>query len=254
MDNLRISVMTGICKISDEIILKNLYENVIINDKIKYIEISSDKFKGYSEKNEKKKRKNTKKKCFFNQITMHIYNNKIINVKIFNNGKIQMTGLKTQEQGLETIKILINELKNINKTDSLIYSDQLSINDYEIVMVNTDFDIKYKINRELLHRDLLNMGITSSYEPIMYPGVNMKYFYNKEFKNEGICKCSEKCKGKGKGCGNGNCKRITIAIFNSGKIIITGGRNFEQITESYNFINNILKNKSKYELLLDKTE
>ena len=98
------------------------------------------------------------------------------------------------------------------------------------------------------------MGITSSYEPIMYPGVNMKYFYNKEFKNNGICKCSEKCKGKGKGCGNGNCKRITIAIFNSGKIIITGGRNFEQITESYNFINNILKNRNKYELLLDKTE
>ena len=246
--------MTGICKISDEIMLKNLYDNVNINDKIKNIEITSDKFKGYSEKNEKKKRKNKKKKCFFNQITMHIYNNKIINVKIFNNGKIQMTGLKTEKQGLETINILINELKNINKTDSLIYSDQLFINDYEIVMVNTDFDIKYKIKRELLHRDLLNMGITSSYEPIMYPGVNMKYFYNKEFKNNGICECLEKCKGKGKGCGNGNCKRITIAIFNSGKIIITGGRNFQQITESYNFINNILKNRNKYELLLNKTE
>ena len=41
--------------------------------------------------------------------------------------------------------------------------------------------------------------------------------------------------------GNGNCKRITIAIFQSGRILITGGRNREQISKSYNFINRVLK-------------
>ena len=43
---------------------------------------------------------------FFNQATLHILLNKIINVKVFNNGKIQMTGLK--ENLLMVIKILIS--------------------------------------------------------------------------------------------------------------------------------------------------
>ena len=41
-------------------------------------------------------------------------------------------------------------------------------------------------------------------------------------------------------------KRITIAVFNSGKIIITGGKTMEQLTLSYRFINSILQNKKKY--------
>ncbi len=61
-----------------------------------------------------------------------------------------------------------------------------------------------------------------------------------------MCQCTKRCNGKGTGHGNGECKRITIAIFNSGKIIITGGKTLEQLTLSYKFINSILKNKKKY--------
>ena len=66
------------------------------------------------------------------------------------------------------------------------------------------------------------------------------------FNNNGVCNCSNICNGKGKGNGDGDCKKITIAIFNSGKIIITGGRSEPQIVESYNYIYNLLKNKEKY--------
>ena len=52
--------------------------------------------------------------------------------------------------------------------------------------------------------------------------------------------------GSGGGNGDGDCKRITIAIFNSGKIIITGGKTMEQLTISYDFLKSILKNKKKY--------
>ena len=39
---------------------------------------------------------------------MHIfYNNKIMNLKLFNNGRIQITGLKNENQGEELVKKLI---------------------------------------------------------------------------------------------------------------------------------------------------
>ena len=73
--------------------------------------------KGYSEKALKKTRKKTVRKMFFNQITIHIFNKKLINVKVFNNGKIQMTGLNNPDQGKETIDILIQELSKLNNKE-----------------------------------------------------------------------------------------------------------------------------------------
>ena len=48
------------------------------------------------------------------------------------------------------------------------------------------------------------------------------------------------CNGKGNACGDGDCKKVTIAIFKSGKVIITGGQNKSQINESYRFISNFI--------------
>ena len=52
-------------------------------------------------------------------------------------------------------------------------------------------------------------------------GVNIKYYFNQST-NHGICQCSQMCSGKGCGLGDGQCKRITILIFMSGEVIITG--------------------------------
>jgi TATA-box binding protein (TBP) (component of TFIID and TFIIIB) len=41
------------------------------------------------------------------------------------------------------------------------------------------------------------------------------------------------CDGKGH---NGACKKITIAVFKSGKIIITGGQTMEHIHTAHEFI------------------
>ena len=54
---------------------------------------------------------------------------------------------------------------------------------------------------------------------------------------------------KGKGCGNGQCKRVTIAVFASGKIIITGGRSIEQLVDSYNFIKGVLDDVEKFKMI-----
>ena len=48
------------------------------------------------------------------------------------------------------------------------------------------------------------------------------------------------CDGKGCGCGDGQCKKITIAAFASGKILLTGAQNSKQLTSAYNFINSFI--------------
>jgi hypothetical protein len=78
------------------------------------------------------------------------------------------------------------------------------------------------------------------FEKTIYQGVNAKFFYNTEKgRTHGICTCSKPCTGKGTGEGDGECKRITLSIFRTGSIIITGGRTMEQIEAAYEFINNI---------------
>jgi hypothetical protein len=76
-------------------------------------------------------------------------------------------------------------------------------------------------------------------EKTIYQGVNTKFFYNTHGDGNGICQCANFCKGQGSGNGEGECKRITMSIFRTGSIIITGAREMKQIEAAYNFLNNI---------------
>ena len=83
----------------------------------------------------------------------------------------------------------------------------------------------------------------------IYQGVNTKYFYNKTGTKPGICTCSKFCKGQGGGSGEGECKRITMSIFRTGRIIITGAREMDQIQSAYEFLNGVFEAHSPEVLL-----
>ena len=113
---LRISTITGISKFSKDINLDNLYLSLVEDDIIKFIEYG-EKYKGEIDRKNLKKREKNKKKFFYNQITLHVYLkyldiDKKINVKLFNNGSIQMTGLKSIELGESTIQYLLDKITN----------------------------------------------------------------------------------------------------------------------------------------------
>ena len=112
MDNLRISTITTVLKISSDIDLEKIYKTIPITDYIPFIEYGDGNTpKGYSEKALRKKRKKKKKKIFYNQATLHvIHEGKIMNVKLFNNGRIQITGLKKENQGDDLVNGLIDYL------------------------------------------------------------------------------------------------------------------------------------------------
>ena len=59
----------------------------------------------------------------------------------------------------------------------------------------------------------------------------------------GRCVCDDYCEGTGTGCGDGQCRRISIMIFQSGQVIITGCCNIEKLEYIHKFIKKIHKNE-----------
>jgi TATA-box binding protein (TBP) (component of TFIID and TFIIIB) len=249
--SLRISTMTATCKINSNINLEEAAKMFIeiIKEKtdIKYIEHGKTTA-GVSNKNISEK-KAAKKKVFYNQMTVlvNLYEGKSNNIKLFNNGAISMTGLKSVEDGKKAVEIVLKYMK----TNNLILENiDSSINNFKIVLINSDYYIGYEIKRSELHQLLINKyQIFSSYEPCIYPGVNSKFYWNEDYfdkQYKGKCYCLNPCDGKGCGKGDGNCKKITISAFQSGSVIITGARNIDQIQTAYNFINKIFKDNYEF--------
>jgi len=249
--DLHISAMVQLSKLQTNINLYELARSLETNRHLLYIEYGSEITKGH---NPKKKPKKKLKKYFYNQITVHVYNeskmNHRINVKIFNNGRIQMTGINNEYQGAETIQILSQECNRLSEIDKIsifdVEGEIIPSGEIETVLINSDFDVHFMIDREILHRLIIDQGYFSSYEPCTYPGVNIKYYHNPLANNFGICDCDKPCNGKGK---DQTCKKITVAVFKSGKIIITGGRSKDNISVAHKFITEFIQeNKEKIQL------
>lgn len=126
-------------------------------------------------------------------------------------------------------------------------NSEAKVKDFNIVLINSDYKANFRINQKKLHPLIVEKySIFSTFEPTIYPGVKSMYYWNKAYKDKpviGKCYCTKKCNGKGSGDGDGDCKKVTTAVFQSGSVLITGGRSMEQIEAGYKFINNILKNE-----------
>ena len=172
---------------------------------------------------------------------------KCVNIKLFNNGNITLTGSKGELDGYNASTILLNELKNkpeIFPEHELSIINESKIINYRITMINSDFNTNFKIDLIKLLDILNNLenNLFIKFNPEKYRGLIIGFFWNENKKNQlGYCNCPTKCKGKGNGKGDGQCKKVTISIFKSGSIIITGGFLIKQIEDAYAFINNILK-------------
>lgn len=256
----RISTITATGSVGTPINLDILYQCLEVtmkeyegkNEGISYIEYGKKKsetiFKGTTKKFLVNRRKVRENKRFDNQVTV-VYQTKDLNlnIKTFRNGNIQVTGIKDIDKSPDVIDIMIRILKDIyhSKDKGVIEDvDALRNTNFKIRLINTDFKVGFGIKREFLHRILkTEYGNICDYEPVIYPGVKIHYFYNtSNVHNDGKCYCTRKCndiKGGG-GCGDSNCKKITIAVFQSGCIIITGSQTRAQIEECYEFINKIL--------------
>jgi TATA-box binding protein (TBP) (component of TFIID and TFIIIB) len=233
---------------------------------IVYIEYGKKKvetiYKGYSKKIAQKQKADgtAATKRFDNQVTI-VYRmiangvKCMMNTKIFKNGNVQMTGIRGIEQGREMVEKIARMIKSIYESNQCIGSpivaniDQLGCKNYKLRLINSDFRVGYDIKREQLYKILMDdYNTTCSFEPCIYPAVKIKYYFNDcNAHKDGVCYCSKRCI-IGKGCGSGDkqCKKVTIAVFQSGCIIITGGQSIEQVDEAYAFIRRVLSDNIEH--------
>ena len=224
---------------------------------------------------------------YFNKLKNKKERDKILKpriIKIFQNGALTILGVKTLEHGISIAKKVVDELNyimikepnltTINKNIQGDTSDTSDTSDteidsknepkiggpvaffynktdgsiiYDTHLINATYYVDFKINREVLHRALVNKyGITKNqcdYRPNAYPAVPIKFYWNEDNRFNGKfgkCTCTRTCNGKGCGKGNGNCKAITITVFESGSISFMGAKHKEQLSDCYHFINSIL--------------
>lgn len=237
----KVSTITATCSFGCGINTQRLYEALQVNEHgILYIEYGHKKTmtvsKGYHKKLDMRRQSGRR---FDNQTTvvLQLYDDVfktslLTNCKIFKNGNVQMTGLKHTEQGQRVALHLLN----IIPPDVFADTDR-SVSQYKVRLINCDFRIGYQIKRDKLCSIIQTQYNTyCSFEPCIYPGVKVQYCYNDEYDPDGSCRCTTACTGKGIGSGNGGCKRVTISVFQSGCIIITGGLNHQQMRAAYDFI------------------
>ena len=206
---------------------------------------------GYSARDLLTKRR-VSDKTFFNQSTIVIRKKrddedetfKEVNVKLFANGGFQMTGVTSEEFSRDVIQWMI---ERFNAFPERISAAPLALTKFAVQLLNSDYKINALVKRAELHKILCEQyHLSSTLETTIYQGVNTKYYYNEIAPGEkGICHCPKFCTGQGDGTAIGNCKRITIAIFQTGSIIITGARTKRQLDEAYEYINTVLKKHSK---------
>ena len=171
-----------------------------------------------------------------------------VNMFVFTSGKVKVAGCTTDTQIQKAIKCLVDTMPEDPQL-FLIKKSEFQINSQSSVMINSDFRNDFEIKRFELDdiiREKYNLICT--YEPCTHPAVIIKYYCNDSHDDKsGKCLCRDLygnkgfCVGRGDSTEKGGCKSVTILVFQSGKVIITGGRLISQVNLAYNFIKTILQ-------------
>jgi TATA-box binding protein (TBP) (component of TFIID and TFIIIB) len=228
----------------------NFIQEIKFSDENHDIKIRSQIIKKSKQKRKNKIVKKSKKDSFYNQATIivKISEIKTINIKLFKNGSIQMTGCDSIENAKNSIEKLFELLnqsrfildlakKEIREIKFIVSNKKLDLNNIDhgtVVLINCNFNIGFEINRDKLYeiisnkknesimeikksngtdgfdKDIPQKYIDCTYDPIRHACVNIKL--------------------------NHSIKTVTIFVFESGSIIILG-KSCRQIRDAYNFIN-----------------
>lgn len=163
--------------------------------------------------NTTRKARKRKTHNFYNSMTMDIAVSatdvRTMHFKLFKNGSVQGAGCKTTTDGDYAILALKSALEST-------LGIPLCVRNLKINLINVNFRIGYGINRDNLYRLLMFMGTQTNYERCKHAGVGIKYLpQNKD-------------------------KPISIFVFESGSVVITGSKNEQHIIEGYKYINDLV--------------
>lgn len=262
-----LSTMTACGNLGGNVDVSNLIENIPV---IPYWKLSDGilRVEGYAKDDSTKWvhrgicrkyliRKNPGKGPFKNAATFYIriYDTEMDeykepSIKVFHNGGFQITGVRTPKQMKYSISLLVDAIQHIDGgfiEEGAPFSERAF---QEVCMMNADVRTGYTLSRSAIQRLLTSTSsLRSTYESTAYQGVNIKFFWNagKHERREcqtGVCPCEVQCISSGKKSSikktaknvKTKCTKVTIAPFQTGKIIITGAKHETQIKDAAKWI------------------
>lgn len=178
---------------------------------------------------------------------------KEINVKVFNTGKLGISGIQDAFILNKVLDLLVVILTPILKPESLLlapetllapdadsllapapaplaYLDEKS----ETVMINSNFSCGYYINREKMYKLLkYKYKINSNFDSCSYPGIQCEFYYDSLLGIQtGIQPTASDTK---------QAVKVSFMIFRTGSVLIVGKCTEEMLYEIYNFLCNIFE-------------
>ena len=161
---------------------------------------------------------------------------KEFHVKVFNTGKLEIPGIQCEH----VFGVILQKVLGILQTytaETLAYKE----NSTENVLINSNFNCGFYINRESLY-DILKMkyNIQAIYDPCSYPGIQCKFYYNPDIGIQSGSQISEENKNLYK-----NIKDVSFMIFRTGSVLIVGRCDEDVLRIIYEFLKNILLTEHK---------
>ena len=173
---------------------------------------------------------------------------KEIHVKIFNTGKLEIPGVLDAKL-LDIVKEMILQILQPNIDTPLEFIETDSENN---VLINSNFNCGYYINRDILHNILLSdkYNIESAYDPCSYPGVKCKFYFNN---NNGFNETLQKGKILSEDRAlklselelNKKYTEISFMMFRTGSCLIVGNCSERILKFVFEFIKKILVEEYK---------
>ena len=180
-----------------------------------------------------------KKSAFYNCFVIIIrilYNNsyKEIHVKVFNTGKLEIPGIQNDDilnKVLEIVKTILTPLINIKYELNYLKTS-------ETVLINSNFNCGYYINRDKLYESLkYRYNINSVYDPCSYPGIQSEFYYNKNIEAQTGKQLAK----------DENVIKVSFMIFRTGSVLIVGKCTEKILYDIYNFLKQLLQDEyNKY--------
>jgi hypothetical protein len=187
------------------------------------------------------------KNAFYNCFAMilriqHEGNFREIHVKVFNTGKMEIPGVLNisllnvvKEHVLNIIQPLVEKPLSFVETDV-----------DENVLINSNFNCGFYIDREKLHNILSNKyGIETSYDPCSYPGVKCKYYFNNTMgycneEQSGNIKIEDRTMKMSELEENQTYTDVSFMIFRTGSCLIVGNCSEKILVFIFEYIKKIL--------------
>lgn len=167
-------------------------------------------------------------KSFYNSVTFRYKQpctNKKRAIKVFSNGSLHMTGFRTLDecfQGAENMVSLINTCMSDTET--------VHITDFSVQLINTCLKVSHQLNME----KVVEVFKTQTLHKVLYdverhPGLQLKV----------LCQSTQ--------------RTVTVIIFRTGSVLITGVHSPSELLESYKTVTAILE-QEKHNITSDVCE